>query len=286
MNYLDKNGLSHLWTRIKSFIPTKLSQLTADSTHRTVTDTEKTTWNNKSNFSGSYNDLSGKPTLATVATSGSYADLSNKPTAATIGAVATNDIKGNATGHIYLTGAKESSSTGSTSQIVFGTSSNNHVAISSNKNAIVINPTTGSTTNQIVMYLDKKSQFPSGIDAGSLSEGGVALSSKYAAKANVPTKTSQLTNDSGFITTETDPSVPSWAKASSKPSYTKSEVGLGNVDNVKQYSSSNPPPYPVTSVNGQTGAVTINVPTITSGTTDLEAGVSPLATGTIYIVYE
>ncbi|MBQ0013544.1 MAG: hypothetical protein KBS86_03185 [Proteobacteria bacterium] len=30
--------------------------------------------------SGSYNDLSGKPTLATVATSGSYNDLSNKPT--------------------------------------------------------------------------------------------------------------------------------------------------------------------------------------------------------------
>ena len=37
----------------------------------------------------------------------------------------------------------------------------------------------------------------------------------------------------------------------------KSDVGLGNVDNVKQYSASNPPPYPVTSVNGQTGAVTL-----------------------------
>lgn len=37
----------------------------------------------------------------------------------------------------------------------------------------------------------------------------------------------------------------------------KGDVGLGNVDNVKQYSASNPPPYPVTSVNGSTGAVTI-----------------------------
>ena len=37
----------------------------------------------------------------------------------------------------------------------------------------------------------------------------------------------------------------------------KSDVGLGNVDNVQQYSASNPPPYPVTSVNGQTGAVVI-----------------------------
>ena len=41
-----------------------------------------------------------------------------------------------------------------------------------------------------------------------------------------------------------------------KPAYTKSEVGLSNVDNVKQYSASNPPPYPVTSVNGNTGSVT------------------------------
>lgn len=41
------------------------------------------------------------------------------------------------------------------------------------------------------------------------------------------------------------------------PSQIKGDIGLGNVDNVKQYSESNPPPYPVTSVNGQTGAVTI-----------------------------
>ena len=38
----------------------------------------------------------------------------------------------------------------------------------------------------------------------------------------------------------------------------KSDIGLGNVDNVKQYSASNPPPYPVTSVNGKTGAVQLS----------------------------
>ena len=42
-----------------------------------------------------------------------------------------------------------------------------------------------------------------------------------------------------------------------KSSVTKSDVGLDNVDNVKQYSADNPPPYPVTSVNGQTGDVEI-----------------------------
>lgn len=69
----------------------------------------------------------------------------------------------------------------------------------------------------------------------------------------IPTKVSELTNDSGFttntgtitgitmngaskgtsgvvnlgtvVTTETDPTVPSWAKASTKPTYTASEVG-------------------------------------------------------------
>ena len=35
-------------------------------------------------FSGDYNDLSNKPTLAAVATSGSYSDLSNKPTLASV----------------------------------------------------------------------------------------------------------------------------------------------------------------------------------------------------------
>lgn len=63
-----------------------------------VTAAQKTAWDTKSDFSGSYNDLTNKPTipaaythpashpatmitgLATVATSGSYNDLSNKPT--------------------------------------------------------------------------------------------------------------------------------------------------------------------------------------------------------------
>jgi hypothetical protein len=94
---------------------------------------------------------------------------------------------------------------------------------------------------------------------------GVALKALIDA-ITVPTKLSELTNDKGYITgyTETDPTVPSWAKAASKPSYSKSEVGLGNVDNVKQYSANNPPPYPVTSVNGKTGAVTVDVPSVPS----------------------
>ena len=42
---------------------------------------------------------------------------------------------------------------------------------------------------------------------------------------------SKLTNDAGYLNKETDPTVPAWAKEASKPTYTKAEVGLSNVDN-------------------------------------------------------
>lgn len=49
-------------------IPKNLSDLQDDAEHRTVTDTEKQSWNDKSDFSGSYEDLRGKPTIPTVPT--------------------------------------------------------------------------------------------------------------------------------------------------------------------------------------------------------------------------
>ena len=39
--------------------------------------------------------------------------------------------------------------------------------------------------------------------------------------------------------------------------FTAADVGLGNVANERQYSAQNPPPYPVTSVDGKTGAVSV-----------------------------
>ena len=58
------------------------------------------------------------------------------------------------------------------------------------------------------------------------SQNDMAANKKYV-DDSIPTKVSELTNDSGYITsyTETDPTVPSWAKASSKPSYNFSEIG-------------------------------------------------------------
>ena len=43
--------------------------------------------------------------------------------------------------------------------------------------------------------------------------------------AAIPTKVSELENDSGYLQQETDPTVPAWAKAQTKPTYTAQEVG-------------------------------------------------------------
>jgi hypothetical protein len=48
-SYYTKTEMESLLTTIRNSIPTKISQLSDDSTHRTVTDTEKQTWNNKAN---------------------------------------------------------------------------------------------------------------------------------------------------------------------------------------------------------------------------------------------
>ena len=48
----------------------------------------------------------------------------------------------------------------------------------------------------------------------------------------------------------------------------KSNIGLGLVENERQYSAANPPPYPVTAVNGQTGDVAVQ-PNIVPGSLSL-----------------
>lgn len=93
----------------------------------------------------------------------------------------------------------------------------------------------------------------------------------------IPTDTSDLTNTAGFVDAagaaaaapvqsvngQTGAVIVSGGAVDSVNGQTgtvvlgKADVGLGNVDNVQQYSASNPPPYPVTSVNGQTGDVVI-----------------------------
>ena len=50
----------------KPDIPDSLSDLSTDTTHRVVTDTQINTWNAKSDFDGDYNSLTNKPTIPVI----------------------------------------------------------------------------------------------------------------------------------------------------------------------------------------------------------------------------
>ena len=68
----------------------------------------------------------------------------------------------------------------------------------------------------------------------------VATSGSYNDLSNkptiptVPTNVSSFNNDAGYLTgyTETDPTIKSWAKANTKPTYTASEVGAATAEDV------------------------------------------------------
>lgn len=64
-SYKTGQAINAAKQEVTNLIPTHLSTLNDDSTHRTITDAERTAWNAKSDFSGSYNDLTNKPTIPT-----------------------------------------------------------------------------------------------------------------------------------------------------------------------------------------------------------------------------
>ena len=90
-----------------------------------------------------------------------------------------------------------------------------------------------------------------------------------------------------YLTAETDPTVPAWAKAASKPAYTAAEVGAdpagsaaGVQSNLDTHTGNKVNPHGVTAA--QVGAA----PAYTYGTADMTAGTSPLETGKLYFMYE
>lgn len=93
-------------------------------------------------------------------------------------------------GHLYLISAQPNSSTGNKSQIVFGAYNDDdvfteHLAVSSNVNALVINPNTSKTTSQIVLYLNQPSVFPSGIKANLTGNATTATTATKLGSANI-----------------------------------------------------------------------------------------------------
>lgn len=213
---------------LKDELPDTLSDLSQDSTHRTVTDTEKSIWNAKSNFSGNYNDLANKPTIPSIEGLATEAYVDNK-----IAVIPTPDVSGQINTHNTTTDSHSD-----IRELISGLTTRLSALADSDD-------TTLDQMSEIVAYIKSNKSLIENVTTNKVNVSDIInnlttnvankpLSAAQGAELKalidaivVPTKVSQLTNDSGYITgyTETDPTVPAWAKASTKPSYTAAEVG-------------------------------------------------------------
>lgn len=184
---------------------------------------------------------------------GLYKDPQDIATKANVDAVATrvstneSDIDGLQTsvGNIQTTlGSKQDVIDGAASTITDSNLTANRALISNGSGKVDVSAVTSTELG----YLD-------GVTSNIQTQLNSKLSTAPVTSVNSKTGAVKLTaaDVSAVPTTRT----VNGHALSENVTVSKSDVGLGNVDNVKQYSASNPPPYPVTSVNGQTGAVAV-----------------------------
>lgn len=179
-----------------------------------ITSTKVTEWNNKSNFDGNYNSLTNKPTIPTVDVDKNYVDtqlstkaniadipsldgyatetyVQNKIAEASLGGGDKVDLSGYATKDDLSTKADVSHS--HTTDGINGLST---VAISGSYNDLIGKPTI-PTVDVNKNYVDTQLATKANVsDIPNLD--GYALKTEIP---TVPTKTSELANDVGFITT-------------------------------------------------------------------------------------
>lgn len=144
--------------------------------------------------SGAYSDLTGAPTLATVATSGAYSDLSGKPTIPTATSELTND--------------------------------SNYVSDSS-----YVHTDNNFTSTE----KSKLSGIASGAEVNVQSDWNVTSTTSDAFiknKPTIPSATSQLSNDSGFITSSDIPTATSSTVGMVKPDNTSITISNGTLSAV------------------------------------------------------
>ena len=184
---------------------------------------------------------------------GLYKDPQDVATKSNVDAVATrvstneSDIDGLQTsvGNIQTTlGSKQDVIDGAASTITDSNLTANRALISNGSGKVDVSAVTSTELG----YLD-----------GVTSNIQTQLNSKLSAAAvtSVHSKTGAVKLTAADVSAVPTTRTVNGHALSANVTVSKSDVGLGNVDNVKQYSASNPPPYPVTSVNGQTGAVTV-----------------------------
>lgn len=192
--FLDKNGLSYFWGKIKSAMPSNLSELSDDSTHRLTTDTEKAKWNATSVFK----ELTTE-NLNDVKTVGFYVGkasntCANKPSGVVQFGLQVVKL---ATDAIYykqiLTRPTASPGDEYVRTCVAGTWGewSKRVDFSGSYNDLTNKPTI-PTVNNASLIIQKNGTTVNTFTANA--------SSNVTANIIVPTKTSDITNDSGFLT--------------------------------------------------------------------------------------
>lgn len=198
-------------------IPTKLSELTADATHRTVTDTQITAWNGKSDFSGSYNDLTNKPTIP---------------------AVPVQSVNGK-TGAVVLD-AEDVGALSATTEIPTALSE------------LTADATHRTVTDTQISAWNGKSNF-----SGSYND----LTNKPTIPT-VPTNVSAFTNDAGYITKDVDNLTNYYTAASANEVFIRPETLTA---------------YGVTSINNEKGQVTLTAASLGAVPTTRKINGKPLS---------
>jgi hypothetical protein len=182
---------------------TKLSGIAAGAEVNVQSD-----WNQTTTTADDY--IKNKPTLATVATSGSYNDLSNKPTIPTVNN-ATLTIQKNGTNVQTFTANQ---GTNATANIVVPTKTSDLTNDSGFLDSVAWGDVTGKPTFATVATsgsyndLSNKPTIPTVNNATlTIQKNGTNVqtftanqSTNATANITVPTKTSEITNDSGFVT--------------------------------------------------------------------------------------
>ena len=178
-----------------------------------ISSSDITNWNNKSDFSGSYDDLTDKPTI---------------PPAVTESTVSSWGFTKNTGTYSKPSGGIPKTDLASAVQTSLGKAD---TALQSFTETDPTVPSWAKASSKPTYTASEVGAVPTTRTVnGKALSSNITLSasdvSALPASTSIPSKTSDLTNDSGFITgyTETDPTVPSWAKQASKPSYSASEI--------------------------------------------------------------
>lgn len=203
-----------------TFIPIKTSELFNDNQFvsakpQTLTDEEKSQARENigagtSNFSGNYEDLTNKPNIP------SY---DNVPTKDYIDEKISNLV--NSAPETLDTLGEIASALQENDSLI--TTLNTAITNKVDKVAGKGLSTNDFTDEEKAKLLSVENGAEKNVQSN-WSEEDITSAEYIKNKPSIPTKLSDLTQDVDYLTTESDPTVPSWAKQSSKPTYTYSEI--------------------------------------------------------------